>query len=149
MTSGKLSETPARAADPSRPTKAASPAAITPCSSISATVGAANRRRVGSTGLSTRRRACGARVTARPVPQPAFGSSSTRVAIAPPRAINLYMHLYGQKKQASTVAPRGTTPDAVPWAVHGLHLCEAAVHKQFRSRDVAAVVGGQTNPGPA
>src|SRR5438874_9876912 len=24
---------------------------------------------------------------------------------------------------------------------NGLHLCEAAIHKQFRSRDVAAVVG--------
>src|SRR5919197_1693167 len=26
---------------------------------------------------------------------------------------------------------------------HGLHLCEAAIHEQFRSRDVAAVVGGE------
>src|SRR5256885_6699659 len=27
-----------------------------------------------------------------------------------------------------------------PSALNGLHLCEAAIHKQFRSRDVAAVV---------
>src|SRR5882672_7850289 len=27
--------------------------------------------------------------------------------------------------------------------MNGLHLCEAAIHKQFRSRDVAAVVGGE------
>src|SRR5437016_14639501 len=26
-------------------------------------------------------------------------------------------------------------------SVYGLHLCEASVHRQFRSRDVAAVVG--------
>src|SRR5947207_13501872 len=35
----------------------------------------------------------------------------------------------------------------VPWAVRGLHLCEAAVHKQFRSRDVAAVVGCEKHHG--
>src|SRR5262245_66427091 len=29
----------------------------------------------------------------------------------------------------------------------GLHLCEAAVHRQFRSRDVAAVVGGEKQHG--
>ena len=28
-----------------------------------------------------------------------------------------------------------------PSAFNGLHLCEAAIHKQFRSRDEAAVVG--------
>jgi hypothetical protein len=28
-------------------------------------------------------------------------------------------------------------------AINRLHLCEAAIHKQFRSRDVAAVVGGE------
>src|SRR5258708_9779390 len=35
----------------------------------------------------------------------------------------------------------------VPWAVRGLHLCEAAVHRQFRSRDVAAVVGCEKHHG--
>src|SRR5262245_53307175 len=29
----------------------------------------------------------------------------------------------------------------------GLHLCEAAVHRQFRSRDVAAVVGCEKHHG--
>src|SRR6516164_10183778 len=29
----------------------------------------------------------------------------------------------------------------------GLHLCEAAVHRQFRARDVAAVVGGEKQHG--
>src|SRR5262245_64739506 len=29
----------------------------------------------------------------------------------------------------------------------GLHLCEAAVHKQFRARDVARVVGGEKQHG--
>jgi hypothetical protein len=28
-----------------------------------------------------------------------------------------------------------------PSAINALHLCDAAIHKQFRSRDVAAVVG--------
>src|SRR5438876_11291944 len=32
-------------------------------------------------------------------------------------------------------------------ALNGLHLCEAAIHKQFRSRDVAAVVGGEKHHG--
>src|SRR5712691_3661993 len=32
-------------------------------------------------------------------------------------------------------------------AVNGLHLCEAAIHKQFRSRDVAAVVGREKHHG--
>src|SRR5215467_3971371 len=36
----------------------------------------------------------------------------------------------------------------VPWAVRGLHLGEAAVHRQLRSRDVAAVVGGEKHHGP-
>src|SRR5262249_60521128 len=36
----------------------------------------------------------------------------------------------------------------VPWAVRGLHLCEAAVHRQLRSRDVAAVVGCEKHDGP-
>src|SRR5262249_33374611 len=35
----------------------------------------------------------------------------------------------------------------VPWAVRCLHLCEAAVHKQFRARDVARVVGGEKHHG--
>src|SRR5215469_12157420 len=35
----------------------------------------------------------------------------------------------------------------MPWAVRGLHLCEAAVHRQFRSRDVAAVVGCEKDHG--
>src|SRR6516162_6618383 len=30
----------------------------------------------------------------------------------------------------------------------GLHLCEAAVHRQFRSRDVTAVVGCEKHHGP-
>src|SRR5882672_11042619 len=30
---------------------------------------------------------------------------------------------------------------------HGLHLCEAAIHKQFRSRNVAAVVGREKHHG--
>ena len=30
---------------------------------------------------------------------------------------------------------------------NGLHLCEAAIHKQFRSRDVAAVVGCKKHHG--
>ena len=32
-------------------------------------------------------------------------------------------------------------------AIAGLHLCEAAIHKQFRSRDVAAVVGCEKHDG--
>src|SRR5713101_4576045 len=32
-------------------------------------------------------------------------------------------------------------------ALNGLHLCEAAIHKQFRARDVAAVVGGEKHHG--
>ena len=31
--------------------------------------------------------------------------------------------------------------DAATSAINGLHLCEAAIHKQLGSRDVAAVVG--------
>src|SRR5262245_19949854 len=38
-------------------------------------------------------------------------------------------------------------PPRMPWAVRGSHLCEAAVHRQFRSRDVAAVVGGEKQHG--
>src|SRR5947209_18302924 len=34
-----------------------------------------------------------------------------------------------------------------PSAVKGLHLCDAAIHKQFRSRDVAAVVGCEKHHG--
>src|ERR671935_1041962 len=34
-----------------------------------------------------------------------------------------------------------------PSAMNGLHLCEAAIHKQFRSRDVAAVVGCEKHHG--
>ena len=34
-----------------------------------------------------------------------------------------------------------------PCAMNGLHLCNAAIHKQFRSRDVAAVVGGEKHHG--
>jgi hypothetical protein len=30
----------------------------------------------------------------------------------------------------------------------GLHLCEAAIHKQFRSSDVAAVFGREEHDGP-
>src|SRR5262249_58087107 len=30
-----------------------------------------------------------------------------------------------------------------PSALNGLHLCEAAIHKHFRARDVAGVVGGE------
>jgi hypothetical protein len=32
-------------------------------------------------------------------------------------------------------------------AIDGLHLCKAAIHKQFRSRDVAAVVGCEKHHG--
>ena len=32
-------------------------------------------------------------------------------------------------------------------AINGLHLCDAAIHKQFRSRDVAAVVGCEKHYG--
>src|SRR5690349_7666755 len=39
-------------------------------------------------------------------------------------------------------------PPVCSWAVRGLHLCEAAVHRQFRSRDVAAVVGCEKHYGP-
>jgi hypothetical protein len=34
-----------------------------------------------------------------------------------------------------------------PSAINGLHLREAAIHKQFRSRDVAAVVGCEKHHG--
>ena len=34
-----------------------------------------------------------------------------------------------------------------PSAINGLHLRESAIHKQFRSRDVAAVVGGEKHHG--
>src|SRR5215471_21827870 len=37
---------------------------------------------------------------------------------------------------------------AAPYGVNDLHLCDAAVHKQFRPRDVAAVVGSEKNDGP-
>ena len=33
-------------------------------------------------------------------------------------------------------------------SISGLHLCEAAIHKQFRSGDVAAVVGCEKHHGP-
>src|ERR1700720_887905 len=33
------------------------------------------------------------------------------------------------------------------WGDLNLHLCEATIHKQFRSRDVAAVVGGEKHHG--
>ena len=36
---------------------------------------------------------------------------------------------------------------AVPSAMNDLHLCDAAIHKQFRSRDVAAVVGCEKHHG--
>ena len=42
-------------------------------------------------------------------------------------------------------APGNAMP--VSWPVRGLHLCEAAVHRQFRSRDVAAVVGCKKHHG--
>ena len=32
-------------------------------------------------------------------------------------------------------------------AINGLHLCETAIDKQFRSRDVAAVVGCEKHHG--
>jgi hypothetical protein len=32
-------------------------------------------------------------------------------------------------------------------ALNGLHLCQTAIHKQFRSRDVAAVVGCEKHHG--
>src|SRR6266403_2520541 len=44
-------------------------------------------------------------------------------------------------------APGVSSSLPVPWAVRGLHLCEAAVHRQFRSRDVAAVVGCEKHHG--
>ena len=34
-----------------------------------------------------------------------------------------------------------------PSTIDGLHLCETAIHKQFRSRDVAAVVGCEKHHG--
>jgi len=34
-----------------------------------------------------------------------------------------------------------------PSATNGLHLCETAIHEQFRSRDVAAVVGREKHHG--
>src|SRR5262245_23874031 len=40
--------------------------------------------------------------------------------------------------------------EAPPYAgglLNGLHLCEAAVHEQFRARDVAAVVGSEEDHG--
>src|SRR6516165_3715318 len=40
----------------------------------------------------------------------------------------------------------GHRADAVPLR-HSLHLCEAAIHEQFRSRDVAAVVGCEKHHG--
>jgi hypothetical protein len=36
---------------------------------------------------------------------------------------------------------------AVPFAINGLYLCDATIHKQFNSRDVAAVVGGEKHHG--
>src|SRR5436305_878113 len=38
-----------------------------------------------------------------------------------------------------------TVAMAPPKIYKGLHLCEASIHKQFRSRDVAAVVGCERN----
>jgi hypothetical protein len=35
-----------------------------------------------------------------------------------------------------------------PYGVNDLHLCDAAAHKQFRPRDVAAVIGSEKNDGP-
>ena len=37
--------------------------------------------------------------------------------------------------------------DAVLSAINGLHLCETAIHKQFCSRDVAAVAGCEKHHG--
>jgi len=34
-----------------------------------------------------------------------------------------------------------------PAALHGLHLCPAAIHTHFRARDVATVVGGEKHHG--
>jgi hypothetical protein len=90
MTIGKLSDTPASACDPRCPTKAASPAAITPCSTIRATVGAASRRSVGRTGPSNNRRAWGVKAGegvrgSSPGTLP-IRRSFNRVAIAPRRS---------------------------------------------------------------
>src|SRR5260370_1396605 len=35
-----------------------------------------------------------------------------------------------------------------PSAIDRLHLCETAIHKQFRARDVAAVIGCEKHHGP-
>src|SRR6266851_5207577 len=55
MTSGYTSETPARAADPSQPTKTASRVVRTAWSTVTSTLGAARRSRVGATGASRSR----------------------------------------------------------------------------------------------
>jgi hypothetical protein len=34
-----------------------------------------------------------------------------------------------------------------PSAIDGLHLCDAAIYKQFRSRDVAGIVGREKDRG--
>jgi hypothetical protein len=63
---------------------AASPAVTTPCSSMSAMVGAASRKSVGRTGPASMRRARDAKVTTRRGLPPAGAPSANSVAIAPP-----------------------------------------------------------------
>ena len=59
MTSGKTSETPASASEPSQPTNTASRVLTAACSTITSTLGAASRSRVGATGPSSSRRVRG------------------------------------------------------------------------------------------
>jgi hypothetical protein len=54
ITSGKTSETPARASGLNQPTKLASPVLTVAWASITATFGAARRNSVGAIGASTR-----------------------------------------------------------------------------------------------
>src|SRR5262245_11480820 len=56
ITRGKTSETPASASPPSQPTKTASSVLTRAWSTMTATLGAASRRRVGATAPSRRRR---------------------------------------------------------------------------------------------
>ena len=62
MTSGKVTETPARASAPSQPTKYASSTLMATCATSMTTLGAASASRVGAMGPSSIRRVRGSMI---------------------------------------------------------------------------------------
>src|SRR5262249_5245702 len=63
-----------------------------------------------------------------------FLSASLPIVVSP----IMFFHAVSLAMSSSLLVPR---------AVRRLHLCEAAVHKQFGARDVARVVGGEKQHG--